>query len=506
MSSADTLVADRYRLVQRIADGGMGSVWEAWDERLHRRVALKQLHPQPGLSPQDASIATERVLREARLTARLHHPNAVPVYDVVDADGLPCLVMQYLPSTSLQALLAARGPLPVAEVARIGADVAAALAAAHRAGIIHRDVKPGNVLIDDSGSAKLTDFGIARALGDASLTSTGLVTGTPAYLAPESARGDQPTFAADVYSLGATLYAAAEGRPPAGDGSNPMAVLHRVASGRVDPPVRSGPLTPLLLRMLDVDPARRPSIDTVAAELGAASAGGSAPTEVPPVPAVPPVPSVAPVPATSTMQLPLLGAPPAVPGPPPARRPARVGRRWWPWLAVSAVLLAGLVLLLATLPRGGSSQDRAGAPSATAHSSHRPSAPASSSSTSSTPAASTPAASSSVAIPGAAALTSAITDYYALLPGSTGEAWKRLTKDYQQGTTGGRKSYNDFWAGMRAVAVSDVTAVGPNTVEATVTYTRQDGSVVDERTRFGLVDDGGGLKIDSTSVLSSTTR
>ena len=137
------LIAGRYRLMNRIGSGGMGHVWLAWDERLSRAVALKQLHSPVGLGEADARVAHERAMREARNTARLHHPNAVPVFDVVDHDGQPCLVMQYLPSRSLHAVLVERGPLPVREVAKLGAELASALAAAHRADIVHRDVKPG---------------------------------------------------------------------------------------------------------------------------------------------------------------------------------------------------------------------------------------------------------------------------------------------------------------------------------------------------------------------------
>ena len=166
MSGPDTVIAGRYRLVSQIASGGMGIVWQAWDELLQRPVALKQLRPQPGLSADEAELTSQRAMREARITARLHHQHAVPVYDVVEYDGLPCLIMQYLPSTSLQSVVNGQGPLPPAEAARIGAEIASALAAAHAADIVHRDVKPGNVLIADDGSAKITDFGISHALGD----------------------------------------------------------------------------------------------------------------------------------------------------------------------------------------------------------------------------------------------------------------------------------------------------------------------------------------------------
>jgi len=267
MTTLGVFIAGRYRLVHRVAAGGMGSVWEAWDELLQRRVAVKQLLPQPGLNKEEAAIARHRVIREARITARLHHPNAVTLYDVVEDAGNPCLIMQYVPSRSLSSLLAEKGILEATYVARIGAELASALAAAHEVGIVHRDVKPSNVLITHDGSAKVTDFGISHAVGDVSLTSTGMVSGTPAFLAPEVARGGMSGFPADVFSLGATLYTALEGSPPFGSDQNPMALLHRVASGRPTPPQRSGLLTPLLVRMLAPEPADRPPMTDVARAL-----------------------------------------------------------------------------------------------------------------------------------------------------------------------------------------------------------------------------------------------
>lgn len=267
MTSARTLIANRYRLDVALASGGMGVVWKGWDERLERPVAIKQVRLQPGLSALETAAARDRALREARLTARLHHPHAVPIYDVVEHEGEPCLIMQFLPSVSLQATLERRRTLPAVEVARIGNEIAAALTAAHRVGIVHRDVKPGNVLLAEDGSAKLTDFGISHALGDVNLTATGMLTGTPAYLAPEVARGQSATFASDVFSLGSTLYAATEGTPPFEQDANAMAVLHRVASGQFRPPSRSGPLTPLLLRMLHSDPNARPTMTEVSSAL-----------------------------------------------------------------------------------------------------------------------------------------------------------------------------------------------------------------------------------------------
>jgi eukaryotic-like serine/threonine-protein kinase len=277
MTESDAVIAGRYRLLGKIGSGGMGIVWLAHDDRLGRDVAVKRLHARLGVDEVEAEIASERAMREARITARLHHPHAVPVFDVVEHEGQPCLVMQHFPSVSLAELAAGNQQPSAAEVARIGGDVASALAAAHEVGIVHRDVKPANVLVGPDGTAKISDFGIAHAMGDASLTSTGLVTGTPAYLAPEVARGDHSTPASDVFSLGSTLYTVLEGRPPFGTHENSMALLHRVASGRIEPPVRSGALTPVLLRMLAVQPEDRPSMVEVAAELRAvaAAAGGA---------------------------------------------------------------------------------------------------------------------------------------------------------------------------------------------------------------------------------------
>ena len=273
MGAPQDLIAGRYRLQRRIAAGGMGVVWEARDELLQRPVAVKQLRTQAGVSDDDAELAKQRAMREARITARLHHPHAVPVFDAVEHDGEPCLVMQYVPSEPLSALVKRQGTLPVGEVARIGAEVAAALAAAHALGIVHRDVKPGNILIADAdGAALLSDFGISHALGDATLTSTGFVHGTPAYLAPEVARGDESTFASDVFSLGSTLYAASEGRAPFGEAPNSIAVLHRVASGGFDAPSDSGLLGPLLLQMMASDPEARPTMAVVARRLAAVQA------------------------------------------------------------------------------------------------------------------------------------------------------------------------------------------------------------------------------------------
>ncbi|QYN33262.1 serine/threonine protein kinase [Pseudonocardia sp. DSM 110487] len=257
------VVAGRYRLRELVGTGGMGAVWRASDELLGREVALKQVR----LADQqvaDVALARERIMREARIAAALHHPHIVSIFDVVLEDGEPWLVLEFLPSRSMGSVLAERGTLPAVEVAAIGADVAAALAAAHAAGIVHRDVKPDNVLLSRPSAAgplvKLTDFGIAHTAAAPALTATHVLTGTPAYFAPETARGEGTDSRSDVYSLGATLYAAVEGHPPFGtDPGNVLALLARIGRGGAPVPQRAGPLTDLLGSLTDDDPAARPT-------------------------------------------------------------------------------------------------------------------------------------------------------------------------------------------------------------------------------------------------------
>lgn len=280
------LVAGRYRLVRRIGAGAMGAVWQGHDELLSRPVAVKQLLLRPGLGPEETAEKVARCLREGRIAARLQHPNAITVFDVVDEDGVPNLVMEYLPSRSLAAAIAEDGPLAPGDVAAVGAQVAAALAAAHAAGIVHRDITPANILLGEDGTAKLTDFGISRAADDTAVTKTGLLAGTPAYLAPEVALGAEPTPASDVFSLGATLYAAVEGEPPFGLGPNVLGLLHTVACGEITPPRRSGPLTAALLALLTTDPEARPTA-AQAHDLLAAVDSASDPVPLPLVAATP---------------------------------------------------------------------------------------------------------------------------------------------------------------------------------------------------------------------------
>jgi serine/threonine protein kinase len=368
------VVAGRYALTGVLGRGGMGTVWLATDRVLERQVALKEVTFSVHLTDEERSILRERTLREARAAARLDHPRVTTVYDVVEEDGKPWLVMEHVSARSLQELLEERGPLPPAAVARIGLDVLAALDAAHDAGIVHRDVKPANVLVAPDGHACLTDFGIATTTGDSSLTTQGALIGSPSYMAPERANGLEPRPPVDLWSLGATLYAAVEGRPPF-DRGEPMATLMSVVSEPPAPMLRAGPLEPVLRGLLTKDPARRSTAELAHRQLAAVLNAPQPPP--PPPPAYEPPVAPRPVPGGSAARIEVadlralasasravLGSVardardhlverrqerkqerqprPAAPAPPPRRR--RFRRRWVVVPVVTTVVI--LVLLL----------------------------------------------------------------------------------------------------------------------------------------------------------------
>ncbi|MCO1595146.1 protein kinase [Micromonospora sp. RHAY321] len=250
------LVADRYRLLSPLGQGGMGRVWKARDEVLHRDVAIKELVPPPGLTDEERREMRERSLREARAIARLNHVNVVRIFDVLRTDGDPWIVMEYVASKSLQDTLAEDGPVSPARAVEIGLGVLGALNAAHKAGVMHRDVKPGNVLLGDDGRVVLTDFGLATIPGDPNVTRTGMVLGSPAYISPERARDGTAGPEADLWSLGATLYAAVEGKSPY---ARPSAIgtLAALATEPIPPPKNAGPLKAVLNGLLRKDPDER---------------------------------------------------------------------------------------------------------------------------------------------------------------------------------------------------------------------------------------------------------
>ncbi|OPF84699.1 serine/threonine protein phosphatase [Streptomyces antioxidans] len=260
MSDEGHLIAGRYRLVEKVGRGGMGTVWRAEDELLGRQVAVKQLHVSPHLAEDELTTLHERTRREARSAARITHPNVVVVHDVVDHYGLPCIVMEYVPSTTLADLLKDGGRVSPDEAARIGRGMIAALRAAHAAGVLHRDVKPGNVLLGPEGRVVLTDFGIAMATGTSTLTKTGEVVGSIDYIAPERVRGRKPGPASDLWALGATLYQAVEGRPPFRK-ATAIETGYAIAVDPLDPPQRAGALTPLIESLLAKEPELRPTAE-----------------------------------------------------------------------------------------------------------------------------------------------------------------------------------------------------------------------------------------------------
>jgi eukaryotic-like serine/threonine-protein kinase len=259
VNGSQRCLAQRYRLEEVLGRGATGTVWAAYDEVLRRRVAVKEVPPPPGMPAPEADALRERTLREARSIAVLSHPNVVTLYDVVQEGGEPFVVMELLPSQSLARIIAERGPLDVAGAALVGHAVASALQAAHGAGITHRDVKPGNVLIGTgpaNGQIKLTDFGIARNVAEVTLTVTGMTLGSPAFIAPEVASGGQVTPAADLWGLGAALFAAVQGHPPY-DAGDALATVAAVVHGEVPRASAAGPLAPVIAGLMVKDPSRR---------------------------------------------------------------------------------------------------------------------------------------------------------------------------------------------------------------------------------------------------------
>src|SRR5215469_5085441 len=248
-------VAGRYRLSAVIGHGGMGVVWRARDELLSRDVAVKEMI-WPHLSDQEQRAACRRATREAQVTARLNHRNVIRVFDIVEEDGCPWIVMELLPYRSLLDVIEDEGPLTPAAAAQVGLQILAALRAAHAADIIHRDVKPANILIGPENRAVLTDFGIAWAADSGAATTAAVILGSPSYIAPERARGGYSGAEGDLWALGASLYAAVEGHPPF-ERANALASITAVVTDELAPATHAGPLWPVLSGLLRKDPDRR---------------------------------------------------------------------------------------------------------------------------------------------------------------------------------------------------------------------------------------------------------
>jgi serine/threonine protein kinase len=529
------LVAGRYRLQDRIGGGGMGAVWKARDELLGRTVAIKQVLPPAEAKADEAEEQRQRALREGRIAARLSNPHAIAIYDVAVDGGQPWLVMEYLPSRSLAAVLEEDGLLRVDQVAQIGAQVADALAATHAAGIVHRDVKPANILIGRGdrveGLVKITDFGISHASGDVTLTQTGQITGTPAFLSPEVAQGEEPGPAGDVFSLGATLYTCLEGQPPFGMGDNALQQLYRVAGGQIIPPRRCGELTGSLLRMLSADPGARPAMVQVRDELARLVAGrdgdtttvllartdlrsGPRGTLTMPAPdrdrAREPEPAAEPVPAPAAEAVPAPMPEPA-PEPPRARAPVaapepatravreddgprrRRALLWVTAVVLVALLAVGGVLLLTSRNGGGTARQAAGSASGT-------SAPASSPASPGPTETSSPPATTSAVAAGALRAQDVrdfLTRYHGLLPGDPRSAWALTGPTLRSSIS--EDNYVAFWQQFSAVSLTGVQAQdGSLVATGTLQFTYRNGGQQAEQHQFTLVrGDGGQLLLDS---------
>jgi eukaryotic-like serine/threonine-protein kinase len=250
------VVAGRYRLGAVIGRGGMGVVWQARDELLSRDVAVKEMIWPPSLTDQERQAVCRRATREAQVAARLNHRNVVRVFDIVEEDGCPWIVMELLPYRSLQDVIEDEGPLAPAEAAEVGLQILAALRAAHALGIVHRDVKPANILIGPGNRVVLTDFGIAWAADSSAATTAGVVLGSPSYIAPERARGGHSGAPGDLWGLGASLYTAVEGHPPF-ERANALASITAVITDELAPATHAGPLWPVLSGLLRKDPDSR---------------------------------------------------------------------------------------------------------------------------------------------------------------------------------------------------------------------------------------------------------
>ncbi|MFE9058268.1 protein kinase [Streptomyces mutabilis] len=366
---SERVIAGRYRLLSPLGEGGMGTVWRSRDEVLHREVAVKEVRAPAGLPEADVRRMYARLEREAWAAARVAHHNVVTVYDVATDGGRPWIVMELVRGLSLADRLEAEGPLEPRHAAHVGAEVLAALRAAHAAGVLHRDVKPANVLLANDGRVVLTDFGIAMVEGSSALTMTGEVVGSPEFLAPERALGRTPGPESDLWSLGVLLYAAVEGASPFRQ-DTPLSTLRAIVDEELPPPHRAGALAPVIEGLLRKVPAERLPAERAERDLRLVAAGGAVAGEgtsrADTVPAGAYAPSVAafpepgaapdpPVPVASTAPD-MTGAAPA--GPDVRDRRARAVLVLG--LAVLVLALAGLTYALLDRSDGGGGTEGAG--------------------------------------------------------------------------------------------------------------------------------------------------
>ena len=468
-------IAGRYTLIREVGRGGMGAVWLGRDTVLGRDVALKRIGLMPGASSPDL----QRAAREARLAARLNHPHVVAVFDLAEDGDETWLVMEYVEGITLSAFVRRDGALTPDEAAPWVRQAADALAAAHEAGIIHRDVKPSNMLLTRGGDVKITDFGIARAEADASLTQTGLVTGSPAYLAPEIASGATATEASDVWSLGATLYHLLAGQPPYDVNENLMGALYKIVHENPPRLAHAGWLAPVLEHTMAREPGDRWRMTQVRDFLGQGPEATIAPAFVPVggaedtrvLQATPPEPiAVPPVVADPAMTRPVAPAPTS----------RRDRRSPWPWILAAMIVLALAVIAGAALlgTRGGD-----GTPSTGGSSGHSsPSTPSSSSANDQT-----------------AAMRSFITTYLSTVTSDQHASWAMLTTGFQK-ESGGFGKYQRFWRGFGSATPTNIT---PNPADLSVTYAvdyvRTDGGTSSDEVTLHLVRDGESYLINGES-------
>ncbi|MDX6323939.1 MAG: eukaryotic-like serine/threonine-protein kinase [Nocardioidaceae bacterium] len=468
------MIAGRYSLDSVVGRGGMGVVWRGEDQVLGRDVAVKRV----GMVPGGVTADLARAEREARLAASLAHSHVVTIFDLVDEGDEQWLVMEYVDGATLTELVRQQGPLDADAAAKLLSQAADALAAAHRAGIVHRDVKPSNVLVTPTGQVKITDFGIARGSTDATLTQTGLMSGSPAYLAPEVASGSSASPASDVWSLGATLFHAVTGAPPYDATGNLVATLYRIVHEDPPRPRDPGWLTPVFEATMTKDPAARWTMAQVRDFLDTRTL----PTEVPA--------SAPRTPATyDASPRTLIAAPPPLE---PVAGRARVP--WWVWVA-AAVLAAALVTFVVVSRTGGpSAGDRAAGHAGSGHHAS-PSTGASSTTTPTSTPTSTPTTRATPGRPTATAMRAFVTDYLATVTRNPAQAWGRLTPQFQA-ASGGLHRYRGFWSTISSAQARDIVAdPAGHSVSYTVHYTRTDGSTSTGQVTLRLVGGGSGLRI-----------
>ena len=494
------MIAGRYTLEAEIGRGGMGAVWRGRDEVLGRTVAMKKIGVAPGGFTPDAL----RAEREAKLAARLNHANVVAVFDLVeesvDGQSQQWLVMEYVEGTDLAELIRQRGPLAPDEAAPILAQTASALAAAHGAGIVHRDVKPSNILVAPDGQVKLSDFGIARTSSDPSLTQTGLVTGSPAYLSPEVASGQQATPASDAWSWGATMFHALEGRPPYQVGDNLLGALYRIVHEEPPQSEAAGWLAPALANTMTRDPAQRWSMATAQRfletrpPLAVAAAGGLAdlgfaPNEEPGPPAEDARTQLLPV-DTAPRPVPAPPAgPPVGPAGPPAGPPAtHEPRRPWPLVVgATVVAVAAVVAAFVIGLHGLGSDDSSGGTAG-----HRSTAG------SSTPSGSATSPSSSANAATKEAMESFVQTYIATAVDDPPAAFKMLTTRYQVESKG-LSGYESFWGDVKTAKILSIKA-DPASMQVTYDYRYvKPGGPTEENVTLQLTSDGDSFLIAGTA-------